>query len=407
MTTFRNPFLPGAGHMPPYLAGRETEKMEFHGLLAQDVVVDNLVLTGLRGVGKTVLLDTLKPIALDNGWLWAGNDLSEASSLTESNLGARLMTDLAVAVSSVLVGSRSVRRAGLTKSEEVVPQAFDFRVLQAIWDGAPGLASDKLKAVLEETWSRLERRKVPGVVFAYDEAQNLSDHSARNEFPIALLLDVFQSIQRKGIRFMLALAGLPTLFPKLVESRTFAERMFRVLTLDRLSEADCRDAVLKPVEDASAPVQFAPESVDLVYSMSKGYPYFIQYICREAFDIWTVRKDAAIPVDGIMRKLDADFFAGRWARATERQRDLLAIIAHLENAAREFTVQDIVEGSKRSPRPFGPSQVGQMLAALGEAGLVYKNRWGRYSLAVPLLDEFIRRQEADAARLDAQRNGGE
>ena len=99
-----------------------------------------------------------------------------------------------------------------------------------------------------------------------------------------------------------------------------------------------------------------------------------------------------------MRKLDADFFAGRWARATKRQRDLLTIIAHLSDAAREFTVRHIVAGSKRSSRPFSPSQVSQMLATLSEAGLVYKNRWGRYSLAVPLLDEFIRRQEADAAR---------
>lgn len=397
-TSFRNPFRPGAGHMPPYLAGRETEKTEFHRLLAQEAIVDNLVLTGLRGVGKTVLLDTLKPIALDNGWLWAGNDLSEASSLTESNLGSRLLTDLAVAVSSVVVGYRSVRRAGLTNSEEVVPQALDFRALQATWDATPGLASDKLKAVLEATWTELERRNVPGVVFAYDEAQNLSDHSARHEYPIALLLDVFQSIQRKGVRFMLTLAGLPTLFPKLVESRTFAERMFRVLTLDRLSEADCRDAVLKPVQDANAPVQFAPESVGLVYEMSRGYPYFVQYVCREAFDVWTVQEEASIPVEDIMRKLDADFFAGRWARATERQRDLLTIIAHLRNSAREFTVRDIVAGSKRSPGPFGPSQVSQMLATLSEAGLIYKNRWGRYSLAVPLLDEFIRRQEADAAR---------
>lgn len=400
MTTasFRNPFRPGAGHMPPYLAGRETEKTEFQRLLAQDAIVDNLVLTGLRGVGKTVLLDTLKPIALDNGWLWAGNDLSEASSLTEANLGSRLLTDLAVAVSSVVVGHRPARRIGLTNSEEAVPQALDFRALQAIWDNAPGLASDKLKAVLETTWTALERRNVPGVVFAYDEAQNLSDHSARHEYPIALLLDVFQSIQRKGVRFMLALAGLPTLFPKLVESRTFAERMFRVLTLDRLSEADCMDAVLKPVEDANAPARFAPESVELVYEMSKGYPYFVQYVCREAFDVWTIREDASIPVEDIMRKLDADFFAGRWARATERQRDLLTIIAHLSDAAREFSVRRIVAGSKRSTRPFSPSQVSQMLAALSEAGLVYKNRRGRYSLAVPLLDEFIRRQEADAAR---------
>ena len=72
-----NPFRPGAGHAPPYLAGREEEKKEFARLLGQSPVLDNLVLTGLRGVGKTVLLETFKPIAIQNGWLWAGTDLSE------------------------------------------------------------------------------------------------------------------------------------------------------------------------------------------------------------------------------------------------------------------------------------------------------------------------------------------
>ena len=95
----------------------------------------------------------------------------------------------------------------------------------------------------------------------------------------------------------------------------------------------------------------------------------MQYVCREAFDVWTVQEDASIPVEDIMRKLDADFFAGRWAGATERQRDLLTIIAHLRNSAREFTVRDIVAGSKRSPQPFSPSQVSQMLATLSEAAL--------------------------------------
>ncbi|MEO1676082.1 MAG: ATP-binding protein, partial [Pseudomonadota bacterium] len=68
----RNPFKPGAGHMPPYLAGRNDEQQAFKQLLAQNVVTQNLVLTGLRGVGKTVLLETLKPIAIDQDWLWTG-----------------------------------------------------------------------------------------------------------------------------------------------------------------------------------------------------------------------------------------------------------------------------------------------------------------------------------------------
>ena len=84
--TYTNPFRPGAGHMPLYLAGREVEKDEFRKLLEQDVILENLVLTGLRGVGKTVLLDTLKPIAISKGWLWVGTDLTEAASLSEDRI---------------------------------------------------------------------------------------------------------------------------------------------------------------------------------------------------------------------------------------------------------------------------------------------------------------------------------
>src|SRR5262249_9337031 len=130
-----------------------------------------------------------------------------------------------------------------------------------------------------------------------------------------------------------------------------------------------------------------------------GYPYFIQFICREVYDafIQSVESDgeiAPVPLDAITQKLDTDFFAGRWARATDRQRDLLRCIAHLETADGEFTVQDIATTSRALlEKPFSSSHVNQMLATLGSLGLIYKNRWGRYSFAVPLFDRFILRQE--------------
>ena len=272
---------------------------------------------------------------------------------------------------------------------------MDFETLLGIWNNTPGLTSDKLKAVLDSTWETLEPLRVRGIVFAYDEAQNLADHAPRDEYPLSLLLDVFQSIQRKETPFMLVLVGLPTLFPKLVDTRTFAERMFRVVMLDRLNEQASADAIVKPIEDFGNAVKFSPRSVKLIYNVSRGYPYFIQYFCREAFDIWTLQPEAHIPTDDILRKLDDDFFAGRWARATDRQRDLLVVIAHLENSSQEFTVQEIVNASRNDDRPFKSSHVNRLLVSLGRAGLVYKNRWGKYSLAVPLLDDFILRQEKE------------
>jgi len=197
---------------------------------------------------------------------------------------------------------------------------------------------------------------------------------------------------------MLILTGLPTLFPKLVEARTFSERMFHVLTLNRLEQPDSREAILKPIEDNDCPVRFQDGSVQMICDESGGYPYFIQFICREVYDVFIQQveggEQARVPLDAITRKLDSDFFAGRWTRATDRQRDLLWAISQLENSGGEFAVQEIVEASGALPKPFGASHVNQMLAKLGEAGLIYKNRWGRYSFAVPLFDRFILRQAA-------------
>lgn len=389
---FRNPFRPGAGHRPPYLAGRVQETAEFKKLLAQNVILENLVLTGLRGVGKTVLLDTFKPVAIEAGWLWVGTDLSESSSISEDTIVIRLLTDLSVATAKLPVAERETRTLGFLSKRSKVQVTLDFETLKSIYVGAPGLPSDKIKAVLELVWEALQGVDAKGIIFAYDEAQNLADHAKKDQFPVSLLLEVFQSLQKKDVPFMLVLVGLPTLFPKLVEARTYAERMFRVVFLDRLSEDDSRDAILKPIDDADCPISLDDPSIDRIVTISGGYPYFIQFICREVFDAF-VQGQTSVPETEIVRKLDSDFFAGRWARATDRQRDLLTVIAHLDSSDGEFSVYEIVQQSKSGlEKPFSSSHVNQMLVALSNAGLIYKNRHGKYSFAVPLLDGFIRRQ---------------
>jgi len=386
--------------MPPYLAGRENETGEFRKLLQQDTILQNMILTGLRGVGKTVLVDTFKPIAIDAGWLWVGTELSESSSLTENRLATRIMTDLATVTFNVPLGDFQLPTIGFQQPEKRTVM-LDFEVQRQIFEKTPGLAADKLKTLLETVWGRIKNRKSKGIIFAYDEAQNLADRADRDEFPLSLLLDVFQSIQKKGIPFMLALVGLPTLFPKLVEARTFSERMFRIVFLDRLSARASQDAIRKPIQDAGGPVKLKTKSVNTIVDLSRGYPYFIQFICREVYDAFLQqqrRPNLAVPVNTILRKLDSDFFAGRWARASDRQRDLLTVAAHLPNSESEFSIQEVVERSRELARDgrlidkaFGPSHVNQMFLKLADAGLLYKNRHGKYSFAVPLLDQFIRR----------------
>jgi len=379
--------------MPPYLAGRGKEREEFHRLLKQDIVLENLILTGLRGVGKTVLLETFKPLAISADWMWVGTDLSESSSLTEERIAIRLLTDLAVVTSSISVPSERIDLGFSAGSKNTVPLGFE--TLVRIYESAAGLVSDKLKEVLIRV-GEATAGKCAGIIFAYDEAQVLSDHAHEKQYPMSLLLDVFQSLQKQQYPFMLALTGLPTLFPKLVEARTYAERMFRVVQLEKLNENDSRDAVTKPVNDADCPVRLSEESIDVIVEVSGGYPYFIQFVCREVYDVFIQKRQGgekvSVPVEEIIRKLDTDFFAGRWARATDRQRELLWVIANLESCE-EFSVQEVVELSKKMlEKAFGSSQVNQMLNALGTAGLIYKNRHGRYSFAVPLMERFIVRQ---------------
>ncbi len=398
MDLFENPFRPGAGHAPPYLAGRTSEQDEVRKALEQRIILENVVLTGLRGVGKTVLLETLKPIALSKKWLWVGQDMSESASVSESSLAERLIADLSVLTSTLLVTPERQPSFGFGGQETFVDRPVGYDTLKGVYEATPGLVSDKLKAVMLFVWRSIPPDAIAGIVFAYDEAQNLADHSVKEQYPLSILLDVFQYLQRQQIPFLLILTGLPTLFPKLVEARTYTERMFHVIFLTQLDEAASRDAITIPVKKAGSPINFTDQTVNAVVSMSGGYPYFIQFICREIFDSWLSQTQRGvanpqIPGKEILRKLDNDFFIGRWVKATDRQRQLLYVISTLESCDSEFTVQEAVLASKKMlERPVSASQTNQMLVSLSTFGLTYKNRHGKYSFAVPLLSDFIKRQ---------------
>lgn len=410
LPAFQNPFRPGAGHTPPYLAGRRVEEAAFRKLLSQTVVMDNLVLTGLRGVGKTVLLESLKPIAMSENWLWVGTDLSESASVSEEHLAQRIITDLSVVTRNIYIGTRKQLSFGFTGTDQEIDMTLGYENLVDIYKSSPGLVSDKLKSVLEYVYPWVMKSGKRGVVFAYDEAQNLADHAQDKQYPLSILLEIFQSLQRKGITYILALVGLPTLVQKLIEARTYAERMFNIITLKRLSPDESRCAITQPISSSNCPVKFSDESIDIIIQHSGGYPYFIQFICREAYDAWLQKSSdgeaPSVPLHEIMRKLDTDFFAGRWSKVTERQQQLLYVISTLDTANDEFTIKEIVDASTRLAKPFGKSQINQMLQTLIMLGLIYKDRHGKYVFAVPLMADFIRRTMTESAFSPTLDGGG-
>ena len=141
MATFTNPFRPGAGHMPPYLAGRQAETKEYRKLIGQEIILENPVLTGLRGVGKTVLLETFKPLAIAEGWLWVGTDMSESSSITEERLAIRMIADLAVVTSSFVVRQEPIDGMGFLAEARQRSITLDFRTMVDIFQGTAGARS--------------------------------------------------------------------------------------------------------------------------------------------------------------------------------------------------------------------------------------------------------------------------
>jgi hypothetical protein len=328
--------------------------------------------------------------------------MSESAGISEERLAIRLITDISVMTSPLLQSAMEQKAMGFTENTDTVVNRIDFNHLMRVYESTPGLVVDKLRTILVLIWQYLQGH-VNGIVFAYDEAQILSDHSKAAEFPLSMLLELFQSIQKQGIPFLLVLTGLPTLFPKLVEARTYSERMFHVMFLSQLAPDQSREAIIRPIESASCPLRFTENSIQSIVQLSGGYPYFIQFICKEVFDVWLSKlgsdETPSIPEEAIISKLDNDFFAARWDKATDRERELMTIIARLSNADTEFTVNDIVNRGRGLDKPFSPSLTSQMLGRLTGKGLIYKNRHGRYLFAVPLMSKYIKRQEQDPMEL--------
>jgi type II secretory pathway predicted ATPase ExeA len=362
----QNPFRCGAGHTPPHLVGRASHEARFAALLTQEVVQQNLALPGLRGAGKTVLLDVLKDAAVRSGWTWIqGNGVTPADPATEDDLTRRLISDLS-AFTSPTLGERSLREAH---------------------QRTPGLAGDRLVAVLRLGVEALSGGGRTGVAFAYDDAHHL--------VPTALLLEAFDRVQREGIRALLVLTGLPSLSMRLAEAGVHSRRRFTTAPLGPLSADEVREAVRVPLE--RSPVALDEEAVDLIVQQAAGHPYFVQFWSRGIYDLALQRaarkQPLHVPLEQLRTRLEDDVYVVPWERLTDRQKDMMRFIASLDSADSEFSIPEIqsaLEGA--GAKPLSKATIHVRLADLSDQGLVYKQRHGRYCLAVPRLGSFVRRR---------------
>jgi AAA+ ATPase superfamily predicted ATPase len=403
-----NPYRPGAGHAPPFLAGRNEEHHHFRRLMTQSFTTQNVLITGLRGVGKTVLLDSLRKIAEAEGWIWVGNDLSESSSISEDRLAMRILTDVSEALGRVL----SKQEGGPQGAEDIndatgkaSPHAFD--VLRGIYERAPGLPSDRLKSTLIQLGSLVNRAKARGIVFAYDEAQCLSDYAERNEFPMSMLIETIAALQkREGVsNCLLVLSGLPQVFEQLTETRTYTERMFHVMTLERLSRQDTTEAIVNPLKTLMPPLNASKALIEKVVDLTGGYPYLIQFFGKELVD-QLVENGGMLniydfPSAEVLDRLDAGLFAARWNRTTDKQREALRIIASRPASNQlDFSAAEIAGLAGDSVQN---SHASQMLQSLCDKGLLYRTRHGRYAFTVPMSEFMIlRRSKLERSREEVE-----
>lgn len=378
------------------LAGRRTEQDHFLRLLRQEFTTENILITGLRGFGKTVLLEDLRHMADAEGWLWVGNDLSESSSLSEERLALRILTDLANALSAVL--AKETSSAGASAISDAVDELgpTTFEALKSKYQSTPGMPTDKLKAVLGRIGTLLVKGKMRGIVLAYDEAQCLSDHAQRDEFPMSMLVETVGALQKRdGVTScLLVLSGLPPVFDALVATRTYTERMFHVMQLGRLSRSETATALIEPMKPLSPPLHCPPELITKVLDLCGGYPYLVQFFGRELVEAMLknggVISTSQFPTPEVMDRLDAGLFAARWNKTSDRQRVFLKHIATREDINnREFSAREI---AAQSNGEFDSAQASQMLSALQERGLIYRVRHGRYAFTVPMSETMIRRR---------------
>jgi hypothetical protein len=380
-----NPYTPGAGRKPPTLAGRDKDLDDFQALVDRLGVGNyerSLIYSGLRGVGKTVLLMELDVLATEAGW--ATTDVQEVGAhpdfrVTFARMATRLLRETS---RRHRVKERVERALRVVKAFSVaVPTGIEVRLDV---DPASGIADSgdpeqDLADLLVEIGEVMQSAQT-GALFLLDEMQNLDAPS------LAAICIAFQGISRRGLPVALVGAGLPDLKVRLMSAKPYADRLFTYRELGRLPDAAARAALMGPATTRG--VSFDEGAARDVVAAAASYPYFIQ---EYGLELWNnadqspiTSADVSDVRETVQDKLASSFFGPRLELATEAEQRYLAAMASLPEApcrtpdvAHRFGVYD-----QRS--------VSAHRDALIQKGLVWSPRRGQVDFTVPLFAEFMR-----------------
>ncbi|TQM82082.1 AAA ATPase-like protein [Saccharothrix saharensis] len=388
----RNPFAPGAGQRPPELAGRDKELSAFEVVLervARGRPERSLVLTGLRGVGKTVLLGELRSMAVKRGW-----GAGKIEARPDAGLRRPLSAALHRAVRDLAVRHRAPDRVesvlGVLKAFALRSNPEDAKLRDRWQPGidvpaAVGRAdSGDIEIDLVELFTEvaeLAQDVGTGVALLIDEMQDVPADD------VSALCAACHELSQSGAPLVVVGAGLPHLPAVLSASKSYSERLFRYVRIDRLSREDADRAVLAPVDREEAGIE--PEALDALFDASGGYPYFIQAYGKAAWDAAPddpiTATDVAVAAPEADAELAVGFFGSRYERATPAEREYLRAMAELTDGkdAGVNTAQ-VADHLGRKPSSLSPAR-----DSLIKKGLVYSAERGQIAFTVPHFGRFL------------------
>jgi hypothetical protein len=385
MDPVRNPYNPGAGTRPPALVGRDGE------IAAMDVALQRMLrgsngrsqmLTGLRGVGKTVLLNEFEDLAGGRGFFHEHIEVSEDGSLAPL---------LASALRRVLLAMDAKKRIGEAVRRALgVLKAFSLRIpngpeLSIDVDAVAGpadsgdLATDLAGLFVE--LGEVARAHDTGVFLTIDEL-----HYVDVRTMTALIVGLHRASQLT-LPITIAGAGLPTLVTVTGEAKTYAERMFVFPQIGSLTREQAIEALQTPVADEN--VAWSDDALARVLDMTDCFPYFLQQFGQQAWDIADGPRlitladvERSIPV--VTAQLDDGFFRVRTRSTSDGERSYMRAMAELGPGPVRTSEVAAALGKK-------PNGVGPVRDALIKRALCYSPRYGEIAFTVPLFDEYMKR----------------
>jgi hypothetical protein len=381
----RNPYCPGAGSRPPALAGRDAELQAFRVLLERvrrGRPEKSMIITGLRGVGKTVLLNSFGSIAEEAKFAAAFTEITHETEFRP--LMARLVRRALLSLSPVdRMRERARRAAAVFKAFTLkLPEGPEISVdvEAALGRGDSGdLGEDLADLLLALGHAAAEHDS--GVVFLFDEIQFLE----RSDLE-ALIASLHRTVQQ-ALPVTLVGAGLPQIPELTGAAKSYSERLFDFPTIGSLPPAAARDALVLPADEEG--VRYEDAAVEEIVRFTEGYPYFLQEYGKH---VWNIASGPAIALQDALRarqavqlQLDDNFFRVRVARCTNAELEYLRAMSALGDGP--YRSGDI---ASKLGRP-GPQNVAPMRSRLIEKGLIFSPAHGLSEFTVPHFADFIRR----------------